>query len=209
MKSNLKEKGPVITISREYGAQAIVVAELLAKKLTEITNNKWDYVTHQILTQTAKQFNVDEHAVSHIFEASERNIFSQFFDSLIDKYPTDKQIKDTLGQMVRKYAEAGNFIIVGRAGCIIARDIPKSLHVRITAPFKLKIKNIMHSMCLNEEDALKNFYKVNEQRENFLKFYSEDKSHTEIFDAIYSRASLNTEQIVEQIANLAKVKNLF
>ena len=52
-----------------------------------------------------------------------------------DYYKSDLKIRTTIAKVIRKFANEGNAIIVGRGGVAITRDIPLSLHIFLEAPW--------------------------------------------------------------------------
>ena len=123
-KSKFKHPGPVITISRQYGCYATTISRDVAKELSEKSPNDWNYITKEILEDAALKLNVKKQEIAHIFGANEKSFLGDLIVSFSKKkYTSDSFIKKTINSVVRKYAEQGNCIIVGRAGCIIAKDI--------------------------------------------------------------------------------------
>ncbi len=206
----IPEKGPVITISREYGANATVLADAIAKRLTELSSVNWKYLTHKILADTAAELNVREETVSHIFGAEEKNILGDLLATFSGKqYPGDEKIKQTIAKIVLKYSEIGHCVIVGRAGCIVAKNIPKSLHIKIIAPYDYRVKTVSKSMCISEKDAIESIKITAEKRKHFMSFFKGDKADSEIFDVIYNRCKMTSEEITESVVAIAKMRDFF
>ena len=204
-------RGPVITISREYGCYATQVAQKLKQLIQEETrNNNWQYITKEILTEAAESLDVKQEEIAHLFGAEEKSFLGDLVVSFgRKKYASDDLIRKTIRKVVRNYSETGCSIIVGRAGCIIAKDLHHSLHVKLMASKKWRIESIAQRHELLKNEAEKLVDENDARREKFLNFFSENTSNTELFDAIYNRGTLNTDQIAKSIFNLAKEKNLF
>ena len=118
-------------------------------------------------------------------------------------------IKRTIYSVVRTYAEQGNCIIVGRAGCIVAKDIKKALHVRIIAPFEFRKEVIKSRFNLSDKKAYKMVVETDKKRDLFMKFFKGDLPDEEVFDVILSRKKIDDSVIVETIENLAESCGLF
>lgn len=207
------EPGPVITISREYGCYGSEIGVKLAKKINSInsgdTSERWSFVSHQVLHEAAGKLETKPHEIAHIFGAQEKSIFGDLLSIFSkDKYLTDVKIKKTLAQIVRSYSEQGNSIIVGRAGCVIARNIKRSIHIRLIAPFSWRADVIKSRFSLSSNQAINLVKETDKRRETFMDFYRGDKPDNELFDVILNRSTLASEEIVDLIYTLAQTKGL-
>jgi len=203
------EPGPVITISRQYGCYATEIARKLAEKITEISNNPWDYITKEILEESAKNLGTGKHEISHIFGANEKTFLSDLMVSFSTKtYKSDSLIKKTIQSVVRTYSEQGNCVIVGRAGCIIAKNIKKSIHIRLTAPLNYRVKIIKDRFKLSDKVARSKVLETDKKRQNFMKFFKGDLPDDEIFDLILNREKMSCDEMIETIKRFAEVRAL-
>ena len=203
------DAGPVITISREYGSDATIIAATLAIALKERTGNDWKYITKEILNQAARELNSEELNIAHIFGAVERGAIDKLVVALSkENYPTDDEIKEKIASVVKRYAVDGNTILVGRAGCVIAKQIPNSLHIKIIAPFEYRYKSIGRRLGLSDADAKEDVLGTQKQRRRFMEFYSGNLPDSELYDAIFSRVKVSTEGIVKSIIQLAEYREL-
>lgn len=202
--------GPVITIAREYGCYSSQIADMLADRLSEIQPSdaqEWHWLSNEILTEAAKNLEVTPEQISHIFGAEEKNFLRDIIESFsVKEYVCDSHIKNTIMRVVRKYADKGNVIIVGRAGCVITNHIEHALHVKLIAPFEWRVKRIQDRFDISSDTARKQVLEVDEKRKTFLSFYGGDKPDGDLFDAVYNRAHLTEEEIVESIVRIAQMR---
>jgi len=203
------EPGPVITISREYGCYGSEIGEKLAEKIN-VENKNWVFVSHQVLHDASEALETKPNEISHIFGAEEKTMLGDLVSLFSkDKYISDIQIKRTIAQIVRSYSEQGNAIIVGRAGCVIARHIKKSIHVRLIAPHSWRVNVIKKRFSLTTSEATALVNETDKRRETFMEFFRGNKPDNELFDLVLNRSRLSTDEIVEQIHTLAKSRDLF
>lgn len=208
-KAKIFEPGPVITISRQFGCYATLIAEKLTKKISINSLHPWDYITKEIIEDAAKKLKLEERDIAHIFGADDVGFLGDLIVSFSNKkYKSDAVIKKTIQSVVRKYAEQGNCIIVGRAGCIIAEDIEKSLHVRLSAPLKYRIKANQKKYNISYKEAKELVEDTDRKRIQFMKYFKGDKPDEEIFDLILNREKLSDDEIVETILKLAEFRKL-
>ena len=206
-----KVPGPVITIARDFGCYSSHLADMLADRLNELSgeDQKWRWLSNEILSEAAHCLEVDPSRISHIFGAEEKPFLHDIVESLsAKKYVCDANIKKTIVRVIRKYAEKGNVIIVGRAGCMITNDIEQALHVKFIAPFDWRVKRIQERLELSPDAARKKVIEVDERRKTFMSFYGGDKADCELYDTIYNRAHMSETEIVESIISTVKLRNL-
>jgi cytidylate kinase len=165
----------VLTIEREYGSGAAEIAEKLAGRLGW---KLWD----QLLTdEIARHMECDS---EHIEQRGERidplyyRLFKSFMRGSFEGSLTAPQMKmaDAAGirrvaeQMVRKAAEEGNAVIVGRGSAYYLRDRSDSFHIFIYAPFEERVRRLRQS-GKTEEEATQLASTVDQDRKAFIKEY--------------------------------------
>lgn len=209
----ITEPGPVITISREYGCYGKQVAQLLVDKINaEITSpedHRWIAISHQVLQDAAASLKATPKEISHIFGAQEKSIYGDLVSIFSkDKYYSNHQIKRAITEIVRSYSIQGNAVIVGRAGCVLAKPIRRSIHIRLIAPFDWRVDVIKRRFDISETEAVEKVKETDKRRETFMEFYRGNKPDSELFDLILNRATLSTEEIVDLILRFAKLREL-
>jgi cytidylate kinase len=138
--------GPVITISRQYGCAAKELAQKLTAKLNEVIKEKkgtkeWTWINKEIFENTAKALNLKESRILHVFEGEKKGLVESIILSSSEKYyASDNKIKKKIIEIVRSFAEQGHTIIIGLGGVVISRDLKKSLHIRLQAPFEWRVE---------------------------------------------------------------------
>lgn len=209
-----REPGPVITISRQYGCYGSEIARLLSEHLNTTVKEKrgqyqWKWIAKEVLDEAAKTLDTNPSKIAHVFAANERSFFEDMAIAFsIKRYARDPQIKKLISEIVKKYAEQGHAIIVGRAGCVLAKHIKKSLHVRLIAPDQYRINQIMKRFDLDKKAAIKRIKERDEERKKFMKFYKGDKPEAEMFDLILNRDKLSSQEIVQTIGRCAELRKL-
>ncbi len=202
-------QGPVITISREFGCYASNLAANLSIEISKISQHKWNYITKEILEDAAKKLNVRTQEIAHIFGANEKSFLGDLVTSFAKKkYASDSHIKKTITDVVAKYAEQGHSIIVGRAGCVIAKNIEKALHVRIIAPFEFRVNEIVKAFKLQKSDAERLVLETDKHRQTFMTFFKGEEAESDLFDVIYNKSRLSEMAIIQSIIELAKTRQL-
>jgi cytidylate kinase len=204
------QPGPVICISREVGCGGVNIAKQLASELDkQCVCKKWKVLSKEILEESARGLDMDPNKLRNYLKEGDRSIFDDVLSAFSEKrYKSDRKISKTLIDLVLSFANDGYCIIVGRAGHIIAKDIEKSLLVKLTAPLNWRIKQIMEKNNLNLREAVEFIEKTEKERENFRKHIAGDHTHAEEFDLTINLSRMKVENAISLICHASQVKGL-
>lgn len=203
---------PIITISREYGCYASEIATLLSEELNKRhkpkeNTKKWTAISKEILEKAAEDMRQHPHKISHVFGAEDTSILVDIINSFSPaSNVSDTKIKKTITNIVRAYANEGNVIIVGRAGCVITKEFSKTLHVRISAPLEWRIKHIANFYQLSVPKAKAKIAENDKRRHAFMSYFQGSKPDIELFDVVFNRKTLTSQEIVDAIIRLLESK---
>jgi cytidylate kinase len=165
----------VLTIEREYGSGAAVIAQKLADRLGW---KLWD----QLLTdEIARRLECD---AGHIEQRGERRdplyyrLFKAFLRGSYEgslnapqmKMADAEGIRRVAEQMVTAAANEGNAVIVGRGSAYYLHDRPDSFHVFVYAPFDERVGRLQQQ-GKSEEEAIQLAGTVDQDRAAFIKQY--------------------------------------
>ncbi|MFA8433315.1 MAG: AAA family ATPase [Marinifilaceae bacterium] len=202
-------EGPVVTISRECGCSAIKVANLLAQKLTERTGKEWRCLTKEILEKSAQELDLAPSKLEYVFNSKEKTTWDEILSALSSKYyQSDRKIKKTIAQVVRSFASKGNYIIVGRGGVVLTRDIEQSFHVKLHAPLEWRAAQLQKVYKLSLREMKKYASDTDKKREILRNYFNKEPLEDTIFDVIFNTMQLNDEQIAESCAHLIQLKGV-
>ena len=196
--------GPVVTISREFGCPSKKIArELIDAINNKKTRNKWCWVSKEILAESADQLGLHPDEIQYVFDYKKKGIVDEILSAQTRKYyRSDKKIRNTIGKVIKRIAETGNVIIVGRGGAAIANDIKNSLHIKLIADIEWRAKNVgkRHDMDINE--AIPFILDYDKKRKKFLDYYWGKTSDHSIFDLIFNCNTMSDEEIVTSIISI-------
>jgi cytidylate kinase len=205
-----KEPGPVICISREVGCGGVNVARLLAAELDKQTFcKKWRVISKEILEESARELDMDPNKLKSFLKEGERNMFDDILNAFSEKrFKSERKISKTLIDLISSFANDGYCIIVGRAGHIIARNIEKSLLVRLTAPFDWRVRQIMEKNRLNVREATEFIERNEKERHNLRKHIAGDQGHEDEFDISFNLSRMNIQEVISLIQTAAKSRGM-
>ncbi|TNF44033.1 MAG: cytidylate kinase-like family protein, partial [Bacteroidetes bacterium] len=194
-----QKPGPVITISREVGCNGLKLAKLLAARLNaEKPKTDWEVLSKEILVASANELNMHIDDVRKTVKQSEKYTFSEILKAFNDKnFKSEQKITKTIIDTILKFATEGYCIIVGRDGHMIAKDIEKSLHIRMVAPLEYRVKNIMQNNQLSRLKAIEFINKVEKERQAFRDSIRPKWMKEELFDITLNLEAFTDEEVLQ------------
>jgi len=161
-----------VTISRQAGCGAVIIAEKLAHYLQQRVppeSGKWTVFDRELMEKVLADHNLPKYLAKFLPE----DRTSQIEDTLADIFgvhpPTQKVVQQT-AETLLQLAELGDVILIGRAGNIVTAKLPNALHVRLVAPLEDRIERICRDdrkspaearkFCLEEEQARARYVKT-------------------------------------------------
>lgn len=154
------KKGVIITISREHGSKGKYIGELVSKRLNI------PYYYKEMTALAAKESGLDQEFVSKINQSN---------DILHDLYLTTSPVKyaiEAQEKVIKKIAENGSCVLVGRAADYVLKDEKDLVRIFIYANKDYRIKNIMNMYKDSKKDAIKNIDKSDKNRSSYYKLIS-------------------------------------
>ena len=204
--SSLIEAMRAITISREYGSGGGEIAVRLARRLG------WNLIDHEVVVRVAEKLHVSvEEAEEH--DECVEHLASRIFKSLRLVHPTmpmtveippsmdSRAFYEARCQIIEGAVASGHVVIVGRgaqAHLAKRRDV---LHVRIVAPFELRLAYVMSREGLDWEAAQARIMKKDQERTRYIEtFYHRHPSDAHLSDLVLNTGILELESAAEVIA---------
>lgn len=206
--------GPVVTISREVGCPAKKLAAMLTDHLNKqkreaSKEHPWRWISKEIVMESARELDVDQNQVQDVFDYKKRGVLEEILlaQSKI-YYRSDLKIKTTIAKVIRKFANEGNAVIVGRGGVAIARDIPRSFHVFLEAPLEWRALRVSEKYNFTTEQARHYAQSLDKKRSNFRNsFHGKGTDYTR-FDIKINCMTLQLDEMIQIIAAGLKAKKM-
>lgn len=210
--------GPVITISRECGCSAKRIAIKLSKILTGYgymsetkTNVEWRWVSKEIIEQAALELELNPEKIKNVFlTEAKTNLYEITSAFSTEKMydADDQQVIDTVKNIILRIAEEGNYIIIGRASGVIAKNIPGHINIKLQAPLEWRVNRIMQISNMSYSEAQAYVIEIDRQRELFVKHLASRTLNNNDFDMIFNYATMNEDHIIDAIISVLKNKKL-
>ena len=171
----------VITLSRQLGS--------LGSQVSKITADLLGYrlVWRDLINQAAQRAGAPELALAAIDEFRLLGICPA--PQMCQAY------RDAVEQIMHELAEQGNVVIQGRAGQVILKNCPDTLHVRIIAPTSLRVERIAGRLGISVECAQAQVETSDRVRANYLqRFYKARWDDPSLYHLVLNTAVLTPQQ---------------
>lgn len=198
----------IITIARQFGSGGRAIGEALADKLGIKCYDR------ELISIAAKEsgvdpevFNsVDEKAANSLLYSLSMGLFS--FGSSYDagNLPVNDRLYLLQHKIIKKIAQEGPCVFVGRCADYILRDRGDVVSIYICADLDYRIKRAVEQKEINENKAEQAVLKTDKSRANYYNYYSGKKwGQPENYDFCLNRTRLNDEQAVKVIEDYLSI----
>ncbi|MBD5543121.1 MAG: MATE family efflux transporter [Lachnospiraceae bacterium] len=194
------KKGVIITIAREHGSSGKQIGKIVAERL-EIP-----FYYKEMTALAAQESGLDKEFISNLNANSPTLMHDLYLSTNVIQQAVIAQDK-----VIRKIADHGSCVIVGRAADYVLRDYADTVRIFIYAPKEIKIQRVMEVYGDSREAAGKNIHRSDEARAAYYKNISGntwgDRQNYELL--VDSSAGLEAcaDVICEYIHSLKTIKS--
>ena len=202
-----EEKKTIITISREFGSGGRLIGQRLAERLDI------PYYDKQLLDRIAEEsgFSVE------MMEDAEMKAKNSFLYSLASAMGTREMGPDNLSlnerfflaqfDTIRKIADEGSCVIVGRCADYILSCYPEASHIFIYAEEADKIRRAVEEYGVPEEDVRKLMKDTDKARANYYSYHTGRKwGEHQNYSLSIDSGFIEIEDIVDLIIKYNQVR---
>ncbi len=198
----LQRFGPYVTVSREFGCDALGLADQLATRLD------WQVYDRQIVDEIARDAHVTRTVVQSLDERAQ-NWLGEYIANLTFAQPfTEVEFHHHLVKVVTAIARHGKAVIVGR-GANFFLPPEGGVRVRITAPIETRARWLESRHGMAHRDAMRRIRKEDSDRAAFVDhLFGRDIADPAEYDATYDVSAFPRETLVQEIIALLAPKPL-
>jgi cytidylate kinase len=192
----------VITIDREYGSGGAEIAQALADRLS------WKLWDQALTNAIARELDCEGRVVQEHEEKRDPLYYRLLKSFMRGSYEGSQNaqrvqmadtdcIREVSEKIVKRTAEKGECVIVGRGSAYYLQDRPDAFHVFVYAPRKDKVRRL-RARGKSESDASQLADTVDQERAAFIKQYfnvdwpDRHKFHLMINSAMGEQAAVDT-----------------
>ena len=190
---------PVITVSKEPGADGNILAQKIAERLD------LDIFNRDIIKGIAESAKISA-SVIETLEKKRLSGVEDFISSLVNKhYLYPGVYLEHLMKVVCTIAEHGRAVIVGRGANFILPP-EKIFSVRMVAPLDVRIQNIAHRFGVSAEEAKRRVIRRESRRSAFIRqSFNADISNPIHYDLTINTGKMSIEAAVEAVIGAVMV----
>lgn len=189
--------GPVITISRASGARGGSIAQALVNRLQ---NNRslpkgrpWTLFNQNLLQHVIDEHHLPERTAEFFHEDRNPEDVRTIIGEILGLHPGAYNTLSKTAATIRRLAEAGNTVIVGRGGNFITADIERSVHVRLVGSEPFRIRHVAKRDGLTLQQAAETVHRIDLARKRYIKrVFKKD-----IDDPLWYDLLLNTDHFTD------------
>ena len=191
---------PTITLSRQFGAEAYPLAEILQDLLQKKTGDSWMIFDKALIEKVSLETALSEHFLTNLGDASKA------FDALLTMLPgmhTHRDGYQTLSHYIIRIALDGNAIIIGRGGAVLTQHLSHCFHFRLEAPLEYRIRSIQERLGITNNEAKSLVIENQKMRERFIEgLLNISISDTRFYHAVFNSSKSNSLGIARGIMSL-------
>lgn len=194
----------IITIGRQFGSSGHEIGQKVADYFGIPCYDK------ELLTRAAKESGYAEEMITH---HDERPTNSFLYNLVMDTYsfgynassfgdmPISHKVFLAQFDTIKKVAEEGPCVIVGRCADYALADYKNCIHLFVYADETDKIRHIMERFDLSESKARDMMVKKDKQRQSYYNYYSSKKwGRADTYDLCINSSILGVNGTVKLIA---------
>jgi cytidylate kinase len=197
---------PAITISRQTGAGALTVANLVAQQLNPYYQGDppcpWTVFDRNLAQRILEDHQLSASMEQHIPEDAKLPL-TDALESALGLHPSFWLLRQHTVETIRRLAIQGNVILVGRGASAITAQLPHVVHVRLVAPVADRVRNFADYHQVPQEKAARLVRETEERRRLYVRTYFD----TDTDDPTNYELTINTgrtgfEQAARMIVNV-------
>lgn len=164
------EKKIIINIGRQFGGGGLAVASEIGKKLGIPVYDR------ELIKKAAQ----DSGFSAELFEQSDEKrrifslsaIFTSIYTSPTENYMSDSGLFEIQCATIKKIAEQGSAVIVGRCSDYVLREMDCVLNVFLTSPLPVRVERICKRHNLDADKAEALILQKDKAREEYYNYYT-------------------------------------
>jgi len=184
---------PVVAMTREMGSGGREVAQRVAERLG-LTVVLYHMVEHDI----AEHLHVRESAVHHLLEGGA---------SLLERLQTgNKRLARYTTEEILELANHGNVVIRGWGACVILRDVPHVVRVRVCAPMEVRERAVMERPDIKDRSAARQEIERNDAAHKITlqNAHGIDREESMLYDLVLNTERCSIETCAKLVCDLVE-----
>jgi cytidylate kinase len=193
-----------ITISREAGAGAVTVAELVRQRLTaaetEPSSSPWVVFEANLAKRVLKHHQLPPDLARFMAEDARLPV-EAIVEEILGLHPSIWTLVQQTTQTILRLTGLGRSIVVGRGGNILTARLPNLVHIRLVAPLVTQIRHSAEYYYLSEAEAAKLVREQDQARRRYLRrYFNAEIDEPTLYDVTLNTGRMGFIRAAEVIA---------
>ena len=201
----------IITIGRQFGSGGHEIGNLLATRLDI------PLYDNNLVRMAAEKMDIREETAKAIDETSLNSFVSSYlitpmgYSSYINSeeyvQPLSEQMYELQTEIIKKLAERGPCVIVGRCADYVLKDNPNVVSVFVHADEKFCLDRAMERNSMTEKEMKKYIEKTDKFRGDFYRYHTgHEWADARNYDLCLNSGKLGFQKCVEEIKAYIKIR---
>ena len=203
------EKQFVITIARGFGSYGKTIGKRLSEELDI------PYYDRDLLRLASEESGIHERLFGQADEKVRRNLFrrSNVYQGDVlppesGEFVSDDNLFNYQAKVIKKLADQGSCIIVGRCADYVLRDRKDLIRVFVWANRESCIETVMKLYGLERREAERLIEKTDKNRSTYYRYYvGREWDNARNYDLCLNSSDLGLDKCIEIIKEYIKIKN--
>jgi len=182
-----------VTLSRQTGSGALLVAERLAQLLQERAPAQgcaWTVFDRNLVEKVLEDHRLPKQLAQFMPE-DRVSQFADMMQELLGLHPPSWTLVSQTTETILKLAELGNVILVGRGAHVITSKLSHVFHARLIGSLEKRAERVQEHLHLDREAALAFIEKEDRGRERYLRVHFQ----ADINDPLLYHLIVNTDRM--------------
>jgi len=176
----------VITVSRQLRSLGTEIAQKLAEVL------QYEFIDKEKIGKALASYGIPEPDLEKFDEKK-----PPLWDSLQIQR---RKFLHFIQGVIYDFARKGKVIIVGRGGQVLLKDLPGVVHLRIIAPFDIRIRRIIEQSGGDEKQATRILRRNDRDSSGFIQsVFDVDWDEPSLYDLVINTQKLSVDTAVKMI----------
>ena len=183
---------PTVTLSRQIGSGAMVIAGELAEYLQSRapTPCQWMVFDKNLAEKVLEEHNLPKD-IARFMPEDRVSAIQDAVEEMLGLHPSSRTLLHLTTETILHLAELGHVILVGRAAHVITRRMKNVFHVRLIAPLDQRVAQVMARSQIDDMAAREFIQKEDRGRTRYLK----NHFHADLNDNLQYDLVVNTARI--------------
>jgi cytidylate kinase len=199
-----------VTVSRQAGCGALVVAEKLARHLQAASpqgSAPWTVFDRNLMERVLEDHHLPGRLAKFLPEDRMTEL-QDIMDELFGLRPPSWTVVQQTAESILQLAQLGNAILIGRGATMVTAKLPDVFHVRLVAPLEKRVEHAHEFYNMSKPKARKFCVDEDRGRKRYLrKYYGADVDDPLLYHLIVNTGMVSYDEAARLIAEAALGKS--